>query len=321
MAFHTLEDVTYAAFGIDPASFYADKFSVGVSAGNMTEDPQYRFGHALYKNRLQYEAMASTLGDGAKVLDIGCGSGHNGPTFRNAVTDVCLVGVDLSPSCIKDALANGYDEAICANFLEGLPFEDGLFDAVTSLDVFGHVEFRDKDRLVSEIARVTRPGGVGHHGVETGFADYLGADPDDPDDPVRQYVWVDGHVGIETARRVMDRFAKHFRKVEWHPTYIFPIIHRDTLAAADVFGDGFADALSSLDGTDARRCADIILGRLNQHYIETLRDVLGRAFQPYDEPPEREHLYSEEAGPDAHLVSLAKVLLRPAGFSSITLKR
>jgi SAM-dependent methyltransferase len=102
------------------------------------------------------------IGDGAYVLDVGCGAG---------VTPVCLaqqhgcrvVGVDISEAMIERSQERASREGVVdrAEFrvadAQDLPFEDGLFDAVITESVTAFPE--DKQKAVDEYARVTRPGG------------------------------------------------------------------------------------------------------------------------------------------------------------------
>ena len=67
------------------------------------------------------------------------------------------VGLDGSLAFLQGCVKH-YDTAVLASMPE-LPFVDGAFDTVVSSHVIGHIPVEDKDRLLSEIARVIRPGG------------------------------------------------------------------------------------------------------------------------------------------------------------------
>jgi ubiquinone/menaquinone biosynthesis C-methylase UbiE len=68
------------------------------------------------------------------------------------------VGVDFSRTAVSSAAACDYcgSNFMCADALH-LPFLDETFDLVVSLGVIEHVS--DHSRMVSEMARVLRPGG------------------------------------------------------------------------------------------------------------------------------------------------------------------
>jgi len=93
------------------------------------------------------------FGRGRDVLEVGCGTGlllrHLAAFARSAR------GVDLSPGMLERARARGLS-VVEASATE-LPFADASFDVVCSFKVLAHV--RDVRRALSEMARVTRPGG------------------------------------------------------------------------------------------------------------------------------------------------------------------
>lgn len=98
---------------------------------------------------------------GAKMLDAGCGYGFHAVRLSRRGFDV--TGIDFSESALSQARAyierEGLSDKIDlsqANLLE-LPFEDGQWDNVHCWGVLMHIP--DLDRALSELARVTKPGG------------------------------------------------------------------------------------------------------------------------------------------------------------------
>lgn len=89
---------------------------------------------------------------GAMLLDLGCGGGLLAPH----VTGYRHVGVDISASALEVAARHGV-EPVHAD-VTALPFPDDSFDVVVAGEILEHVEALD--RLVSEAARVLRPGGT-----------------------------------------------------------------------------------------------------------------------------------------------------------------
>jgi 2-polyprenyl-3-methyl-5-hydroxy-6-metoxy-1,4-benzoquinol methylase len=83
------------------------------------------------------------------VLDIGCGLGEFMDMLENKGYKVC--GVDMEKNCEKCAAAVNIE-------VSPLPFEDNMFDIVTSLEVIEHL--CDAELYLSEIARVLKPGGI-----------------------------------------------------------------------------------------------------------------------------------------------------------------
>ena len=91
----------------------------------------------------------------AKVLDVGCGTGDFGR--HQASPDLEIHGVDADPGAVEEA--RRFEQAICLNLEStALPYDDESFDAVLARDILEHVQ--DPGRLVREIHRVMRPGGV-----------------------------------------------------------------------------------------------------------------------------------------------------------------
>jgi ubiquinone/menaquinone biosynthesis C-methylase UbiE len=90
---------------------------------------------------------------GARVLEVGCGTGL--VLARIAPTAASAVGVDLSAGMIAKARSRGL--RVVRASATALPFASESFDVVCSFKVLAHVPAID--RALSEIARVTRPGG------------------------------------------------------------------------------------------------------------------------------------------------------------------
>lgn len=113
------------------------------------------------------EAVDSVIGDksGMTVLDLGCGSGLAGITFRPRAAS--LVGVDLSPDMIELARArNLYDSLDVGEITGWLAQGDGLFDLVVSTDVI--IYFGDLTAIIGAMARRLKPGGVFAFSTELG---------------------------------------------------------------------------------------------------------------------------------------------------------
>ena len=251
--FQRLEDVTYEAFGIDPKVFYRNKFN-SVPHTDYFANPVNKF--LLGAARMRYLASCLSGGD---VLDIGCGGGPYGMTIKNNHLADRLVGIDLDPDCARRA-GEHYDRVEVFEALTELPFPDDSFDAVISSDFLGHVEFRYKDALISEIARVLKPGGRTVHLIESANYDYLKCDPDDPDDPLRQYVYVDGHIGVESPEAIKARFAPFFENISLRNAMLFPFFTVQGFINNEKFFDrDFVELLRGFSPAEAQ-AADIVTG-------------------------------------------------------------
>jgi ubiquinone/menaquinone biosynthesis C-methylase UbiE len=101
------------------------------------------------------------FGDGAHVLEVGCGTGVLTRTLARRPEVASVVGVDLAPSLLERARELAADLPNVtfgtADALE-LPYEDALFDIVVFDSTLTHVP--DPGRAVAEAFRVVRPGGA-----------------------------------------------------------------------------------------------------------------------------------------------------------------
>jgi SAM-dependent methyltransferase len=99
-------------------------------------------------------ALEPPLPAGARALDVGCGTGANGPVL--AARAAFAVGIDASRTPL------GLGRATHAARLRGdataLPFPEGSFDLVVALDVLEHLD--DDAGGARELRRVLRPGGA-----------------------------------------------------------------------------------------------------------------------------------------------------------------
>lgn len=92
--------------------------------------------------------------DPLRILDAGCGTGG---LLANVRTEAWKVGVEISTEGIRLARRRGI--RLVRGSVSALPFADGSFDAVVSIDVLCHSGVEER-QAVEEAARVLRPGGV-----------------------------------------------------------------------------------------------------------------------------------------------------------------
>lgn len=98
--------------------------------------------------------LVERWGQGKDLLEVGCGTGLLLARFARFARRA--QGVDLSPGMLSRARARGLD--VREGSVTDLPFDDASFDVVCSFKVLAHVE--EIERALSEMFRVTRPGGV-----------------------------------------------------------------------------------------------------------------------------------------------------------------
>jgi SAM-dependent methyltransferase len=92
---------------------------------------------------------------GLRLLDAGCGTGHNLAQFAGPFR---TVGVDLSLEALRFCQSRGV--AAAGGSVLALPFADATFDCVTSFDVLYHRWVDDDAAAVRELVRVLVPGGL-----------------------------------------------------------------------------------------------------------------------------------------------------------------
>jgi SAM-dependent methyltransferase len=97
----------------------------------------------------------SGLAPGARVIDMGCGSGAF--TGLLAERGYNVSGVDIAPKLIALAQAKFPHIEFFTGDAENTPFEAGTFDGVLLSGLAHH--FPDPRRLAAEVARLLKPGG------------------------------------------------------------------------------------------------------------------------------------------------------------------
>ena len=118
--------------------------------------------HSFYveaKARRLLELARRRLGpEPPRALDVGCGVGLTDGWLLPHVAS--LHGVDVSEGMVERA--REANPAAAYEVYDGtrLPYADASFDLVFAICVLHHVEPREREGFASELARVTRPGGL-----------------------------------------------------------------------------------------------------------------------------------------------------------------
>ncbi len=95
---------------------------------------------------------------GGRVLDAGCGTGGFACWLRERYRPRFLAAVDVSEEALRYCRQRGLEESLCCG-VEDLPFPDGWFDLVLSLNVIYHRAVSDDQAALREMARVLALGG------------------------------------------------------------------------------------------------------------------------------------------------------------------
>jgi SAM-dependent methyltransferase len=117
--------------------------------------PQHVADHYRAKRVALVQSLATP---GARVLDVGCGTGTFASSLREAGFRV--YGLDASTGMLAQLGGQGRGVP-AAGFGERLPFRDGAFDVAITIATLHHIT--DPQRIaetLGEMCRVVRPGGA-----------------------------------------------------------------------------------------------------------------------------------------------------------------
>lgn len=97
------------------------------------------------------------LPKGAKVLDVGCGTGHLANVIHGFGFQV--KGVEPSQKMLEHARKNFPDIEFVDGISGKLPFADNSFDYIVDVEVFRYLNRIDVNQSYEEMFRVLKPGG------------------------------------------------------------------------------------------------------------------------------------------------------------------
>jgi ubiquinone/menaquinone biosynthesis C-methylase UbiE len=98
-----------------------------------------------------------------KILDLGCGTGRH--VIAMAKKGFEVYGVDISKKALNLAKERLKEEGLKAklrvgDFYKKLPYKDKFFDGVISIKALHHARVFKIKKLIKEIERVMKPGGI-----------------------------------------------------------------------------------------------------------------------------------------------------------------
>jgi ubiquinone/menaquinone biosynthesis C-methylase UbiE len=137
-----------------------------------------------------------------RLLEIGCGGGRMLRAVEQVRAELSLCGIDVSRSALRRAAERSpaIEFRLVQDPQAALPAGDAEFDAVLILDVLEHVA--DPPRLLAEVARVLRPGGILHLHVPC------------EGDALSLWHWVPGQGGAASCKRRLAGHVQRFRRRE-----------------------------------------------------------------------------------------------------------
>jgi SAM-dependent methyltransferase len=108
--------------------------------------------------RIMFRLLDPLSGGISRVLEAGCGTGHFSKVLGERY-GWTLYPMDLGREGLEFARAYGLRRLVQAD-IRALPYRDGAFDALMSMDVVVHLPRGQEDVPVAEAVRVVRPGGL-----------------------------------------------------------------------------------------------------------------------------------------------------------------
>jgi SAM-dependent methyltransferase len=105
--------------------------------------------------------LGSSIRDFPRILDWGCGSGRVVRWFEDVAPAAEFVGTDINDDAVRWCQKNLRFGSYQRNgYRPPLPFPDGYFDLVYGISVVTHLDEDFQQAWLTELDRVTRPGGL-----------------------------------------------------------------------------------------------------------------------------------------------------------------
>src|SRR5262245_31664321 len=140
--------------GVDAGRMSNETFEIPLEVAEIYEE---RFVPALFADWAPLTVDAADPAEGDRVLDVACGTGIVARTVADRIGPGGLTGVDLYEAMLTVAQRVRPDLDWRQGDAAALPFADESYDAV--LCQFALMFFPNRERAVSELARVARGGG------------------------------------------------------------------------------------------------------------------------------------------------------------------
>lgn len=131
-------------------------------AKKILHDPEFYWnsktsaGYQGSVRRAEWIRQVAKLDQGARVLEVGCGTGFFSEIFLKSPIE--LHSIDISPDLLAKAVARcGKHAAFQVCDVEAMPYPDAYFDAAVGVRVLHHLDMKASFR---EIHRTLKKGGV-----------------------------------------------------------------------------------------------------------------------------------------------------------------
>lgn len=123
-------------------------------------DRKFGYGGFSYNSKYWSEVVKDfsdyyNLGNGSKILDIGCGKGFMIYDFLQHNDKYIVKGIDISNYAIENSMPEVKEKLEVGN-AKKLNFEDNSFDLVISINTIHNLEKEDCAKSLREIERVSK---------------------------------------------------------------------------------------------------------------------------------------------------------------------
>jgi ubiquinone/menaquinone biosynthesis C-methylase UbiE len=163
-----LPDYTCHEIHAQPGGYVGDPFAGWVYHWALTQ--------AYYQAENEYDQAHLAVAQGCpkpadgevhRVLDMGCGSGLSTTAYKERFPDAEVWGIDVGGPMVRyahhEAVKKNIDVHFAQRLAEDTKFPDNHFDIVSNFVMFHEVDAPAAKKIVSEIFRILRPGGVFNH--------------------------------------------------------------------------------------------------------------------------------------------------------------
>ncbi|NQV81237.1 MAG: class I SAM-dependent methyltransferase [Alphaproteobacteria bacterium] len=167
-----------------PGGYHAELAEDDVSAGALYDVGAYQYG--MGGQGPMTDDVGVTVGGyfrrtlpafaPARILDLGCGVGHQTLGLAEAFPEAEIHGCDLGPGMLRYAHARAESVGQAVHFsqqnAERTDYPDESFDLVTSMILFHETSHKAIPNIINECYRLLKPGGYMVHGDVPEFNKY-----------------------------------------------------------------------------------------------------------------------------------------------------
>jgi SAM-dependent methyltransferase len=220
------------------------------------------------QERAYFEAYA--LPDGARILDLGCGTGEISSRLAELFPPAQVLGIDVLDVHVEYAAARYASLAPRVAFRTGDGFALDLEEGEVDLAVCRHMlqAVPEPERIVAELHRVLKPGGRVHLLAEDYSMMHFHPVPHDTDEFFHKGIVVFGDktgVDLRSGRKMFTVCrALGFRDVTVKYVVVDTVrIDRETFARIwTAWRDGYADSIAEYSGMDDALVREIFDGMI-----------------------------------------------------------